>query len=75
MGFNNDKYKPLEIGTKAFFMPWKDIIIKDTIIKVHQTKFQHDGIWKKATLYEFEHIQGNFRAYATKEEIENALKL
>jgi len=70
-----EKYQPLEIGTQAYFMPWKDIIIKDVIINIHSKKFEKDGIWKKATLYEFEHIQGEYRAYATKEEIENALKL
>lgn len=70
-----EKYEPLQIGETAFFMPWKDVIITDEIVDIHQRKFNKDGIWKKVTLYEFKHIQGEFRAYKTKEEIEKALGL
>ena len=71
-----DKYTPLQIGNIAFFMPWKDIIITDEIIDVHPSKFKDkSGYIKKVTLYEFKHIQGKYRAYKTKEEIEGALGL
>ena len=70
-----DKYIPLEVGDIAFFMPWKDIIIKDEIIKTHAKSFEKEGDWKKVTLYEFKHIQGTYRAYKSKQGIEKALKL
>lgn len=70
-----DKYTPLQEGSKAYFRPWEGIILRDTIISIHRTTF-YDTKEKRnkvATLYEFKHIKGSYRAYKTKEEIEKAL--
>jgi len=38
-------------------------------------KDKKSGLRRKATMYEFKHIHGRFRAYKTKQELEKALKL
>ena len=72
-----ENYKQLQKGETAFFMPWKDIIISDVIIEIHEVTFydKKSDKKKKATMYEFEHIQGKYRAYRTKEELEKVLGL
>lgn len=70
-----EKYVPLKVGQTAFFMPWKDIIISDEIINIHKKEYKKEGIIRKVTLYEFKHIQGMYRAYNSKEEIEMVLGL
>ena len=70
-----EKYIQLEIGDNAFFMPWKDIIICDEIIHIHNEFFIKNEKKHKVTLYEFKHIQGKYRAYDTKEEIERVLDI
>lgn len=59
----NIENEPLAVGSTAFFMPWKDIVISDEIIKIHKH------------LYEFKHIQGRYEAYATLSELEINFKL
>lgn len=68
-----EKYISLNIGDSAFFMPWKDIIVSDEIINIHNDHFFKDEKRYKVTLYEFKHIQGKYRAYKSKEEIEKVL--
>ena len=57
------------------FYALEDIIISDEIIMIYNEYFYKDDIRHKITLYEFKHIQGKFRAYKTKEELEKVLKL
>ena len=70
-----EKYVSLKIGDKAYFMPWEDIIISDEIIAVHKENFYKNFKKYEATFYEFKHIQGKFRAYKNKEELEKVLNI
>ena len=59
-------FKELAVGSTAFFMPWKHIVIADEVIEIHHGE---------NTLYEFKHIQGRYKAFASTSELETAFGL